>query len=496
MLKIFLSGLYQETNTFCPVLTDLGFFQRAYLLQGHSIQRELVGTNTEIGGFYEALENLGNPVEVIPGLAAWAVASGPIKKETLEELVAMIIEPLKNSLPVDGVFLSLHGSLISEEHDDCDGLILEMVRKTVGFEVPVVCSLDFHAIVTERMLKNANILVGYRTYPHVDMGDTGRRAAFALIKLVSKKPQFEIIFKRVPMVLPVDNTETVEGPMADVMKTIIDWQKRPEVFNTSAFCTHTWVDVKGHGIALLAYVDISCLQEMERELSLLSDNIWARRMEFIQDYPDVEDFFARIDQYERPVAIVDSGDITTAGGAGDSTVLLRKVLSKKGQIKSAIPIVDAFTLEKAWAVGEGRTINCSVGGSDDENAYNLRVSIRAKVKRLSDKPFEIKGTSFSGMKLDVGRRALLQVEENIFLMVIEFTSMMNDPEFWRSMGLEPESMDFIVQKSHKLFRAAYADIVNSDETVDTPGCTDRNVKRLPYTKINRPIFPLDDINHY
>ena len=479
-------------------MTDLRCFARGYLLQGDAIRKQLYGTNTEIGGFFEALENHPEPIEIISGMAAWAVAYGPVLKDTFAQLAAMIVEPLKNSWPVDGVFLSLHGSLVAEHLDDCEGLILEMVRKIVGESTPIVCSLDFHAVVTERMLKNADLLVGYRTYPHIDMGDTGRCATEALLRLMADKPRFGIVFRRVSMILPVDNTETLDGPMSEVMERVKNWEKRPEVFCASAFCTHPWVDLKGHGIALLAYVENAGQEEMERQFAELANEIWNRRREFLQDYPDVEAFTRNIADFEKPIAIVDSGDITTAGAMGDSTVLLRSLLSMAERLlaAAAIPIVDPATLEKAWKAGEGQKIDCSVGGSEDRYAYNLRVPVRATVMRLSNRPIEIKGTSFGGMKLDIGRRALLQIGKNIFLMAIEFTSMMNDPEFWRSMGLEPESMDLIVQKSHKLFRAGYAGIIKSVVTVDTGGCTDRNIKRLPFRKIDRPIFPLDDVNHY
>ncbi len=480
-------------------MSDLGCFQRGYLLQGDAIREQLYGTNTEIGGFFEALENHPEPIEIIPGMAAWAVAYGPVLKDTFAQLEAMIIEPLKKSWPVDGVFLSLHGSLVAEHLDDGEGLILEMVRKIVGKSAPIVCSLDFHAVVTERMLKNADLLVGYRTYPHIDMGDTGRRATEALLRLTAEKPRFEIVFRRAPMILPVDNTETLNGPMFDVMERVKDLEMRPQVFSASAFCTHPWVDLKGHGIALLAYVENAGQKEMERQFSELAGEIWNRRREFLQNYPDIEEFIRNMAEYEKPIAIVDSGDITTAGAMGDSTVLLRSLLSMPAAggrfAAAAIPIVDPATLEKAWKAGEGQIIDSSVGGSDDKEAYNLKVPLRATVMRLNDRPFTIKGTSFGGMKLDIGRRALLRIGDNIFLMAIEFTSMMHDPEFWRSMGLEPESMDLIVQKSHKLFRAGYTGIVKSVVTVDTGGSTDRNIKRLPFKKIHHPIFPLDDVNH-
>ncbi|RKX31469.1 MAG: hypothetical protein DRP71_13390 [Verrucomicrobia bacterium] len=493
-MKIFLSGLYQETNSFSPVRTDIETFKRGYLLSGNSIRSRLQGTNTEIGGFFDALESDGEPIEIIAGHAAWAVTSGPLKEETLEELTSAIVESLRQALPVDGVLLSLHGSQAADHLDDCAGWILERVREVVGSSLPVVCSLDFHAVVTDRMLRHSNLLVGYRTYPHVDMGETGSRAARALLHLIRTRPKLEIAFKRIPMILPVDHTETLEGPMADLMGRIRAWEDRPDVFSASAFCTHPWIDLEGHGIAMLAYVEQGGLPQMEREFTGAAERIWRQRRAFFSDCPDIEEFLASLDLKARPVSVIDSGDITTAGGVGDSTVILRGVLSLTDPPRTAIPIVDAVALDRAWTAGEGEMMECTIGEGNGPGGYNSPVTLRGVVKRLSSKPIEVNGTSFSGITMDVGRRALVETGTGIFLLVAEFSSMLNDPEIWRSMGLQPESLDLIVQKSHKLFRAAYADIHKAVVTVDTPGCTDRNISRLPFVRVARPIFPLDEIN--
>lgn len=492
-MKIFVSGLYQETNSFSPIRTDIDTFRRGYLLSGKAIRAELKGTNTEIGGFYRALEDDGEPMEIIAGHAAWAVTSGPLKKEALEELTEAIVGSLRQALPVDGVLLSLHGSQAADHLDDCEGWILERIRKVVGPSLPIVCSLDFHAVVTDRMLKHADILIGYRTYPHVDMGETGNRAARTLLRLIRARPELETKIKRVPMILPVDHTETLEGPMADLMACIRKWEGRPEIFSASAFCTHPWIDLKGHGVALLAYVEKGSLAEMDHEFTDAAERIWRQRRTFFSKCPDIEEFLASLDLKARPISVIDSGDITTAGGVGDSTVILRGVLSLADPPRTAIPMVDAAALDRAWTAGEGSVVACTIGEGNGPGEYNSPVSLRGVVKRLSSQPIEVKGTSFAGIRMDVGRRALVETGTGVFLLVAEFSSMLNDPEIWRSMGLEPESLDLIVQKSHKLFRAAYADIHRTVVTVDTPGCTDRNISRLPFERVDRPIFPLDEI---
>jgi microcystin degradation protein MlrC len=493
-MKIFLSGLYQETNSFSPIRTDLETFRRGYLLTGEAIRSELKGTNTEIGGFYSALEKDGEPMEIIAGHAAWAVTSGPLKREALEELTEAMVEPLRQALPVDGVLLSLHGTLAADHLDDCEGWILGRIRDVVGPSLPIVCSLDFHAVVTNLMLKHADVLIGYRTYPHVDMGETGGRAARALLRLIRARPELETKFKRVPMILPVDHTETLTGPIADLMGCVRGWEDRTGVFSASAFCTHPWIDLKGHGVALLIYVEKGSLSVTDREIADAAKRVWRQRKMFFSECPGIKEFLASLDLKERPISVIDSGDITTAGGVGDSTVILRGILSLKDPPRTAIPIVDADALDKAWAAGEGGVVECTIGKGDGPGGYNSPVSLRGEVRRLSSQPIEVKGTSFAGIRMDTGRRALVETGKGVFLLVVEFSSMLNDPEIWRGVGLQPESLDLIVQKSHKLFRAAYADIHKAVVTVDTPGCTDRNISRLPFKRADHPIFPLDEIH--
>ena len=223
----------------------------------------------------------------------------------------------------------------------------------------------------------------------------------------------------------------------------------------------------------------------------LAQEIWARKDEFYGDYPDITKALELAAAAEKPVILVDSGDITTAGGIGDSTVSLRALLHTN--LRAALCMVSAKAVAQAWQAGEGAQIDVTIGGEQDYG-YNQDVTLSAKVMCLKHEPSKITGKSFSGIQADSGRRAYLKVGENLHIVAAEYAALMYDPQFLRDMGVEPADMDVIVQKSHKLFRAAYQNIAKTILIMDTPGFTDKNLVRLPFRKLPRPIYPLDHFN--
>ena len=496
-MKLFVGGIVQETNSFSPYPTDLGRFEQGYLLSGDAIPERLRGTNTEVGGFYTRFECETPVVEIVPGLAAWAVAAGPLTSQTFRQLTDRLLDALRAAGTVDGVLLALHGALVAEDEDDCEGALLQRVREVVGPSSPIVCTLDYHAVVTDRMLDNTDMLVGYRTYPHVDMAATGERAAEVLLRLIREKPKFKQILERIPMILPVDNTETGRPPMREVIERLDHWESQPGVIGASLFCTHPWLDLPDHGVALLVYAAPDRREAIRREMDETAAAVWSRRAAFFTHAPDIQTFLRGLGRYEKPVIAIDSGDVTSAGAAGDSTVVLWGLRGMDRPPRTILSIVDPAAVEEAFAAGEGAVLDFTVGGRPGSSAH-AAFGLRACVRRLANEPIEVKGAgaAFAGIRLDMGRRALLESEPNIYLLVTEFASLMHDPEVLRSMGVDPAQFDLIVQKTHKLFRPAYAGIARTIVTIDTPGDTDRNVERLPFTKLKRPIYPLDEVENY
>lgn len=493
-MRIYISGIIQETNTFSPIATDMESFERGYIFKGDEIFTELSDTNTEINGFFEYLKN-ASELQIIPGIAAWALASGRIKDDVLEELTDALISKLEDSMPVDGVLLALHGALVSEKREDCEGYILRKIRDVVGCSVPIVSTLDYHAVVTSDMVLHTDVLVGFRTYPHIDFKRTGEKAAECIIRLIRDKISVHKDLSRIPVIFPVENSETSSGPISNAMTMLNELDKNEDIISASVFCPQPWLDIYDTGFSALIYSiekRISDKSKYKKYAEDISRYIWENRNHFFSEYPSAEEFLNKIDSYERPVIAVDSGDITTAGGTGDSTVFLNAAIKSGISLNTLIPIVSPEAVKRAIEIGIGNS-GAILFGTGDGKEYNELLELHVEVLKISDEPVEIKGQSFSGIKINTGKRVLVRGNNNINIIIFDHASMIHDPQIIRSMGLVPEKQDIILQKSHKLFREAYKNIARSIVIIDTPGYTDMNIKRLPFKNVKRPIYPLDEM---
>lgn len=493
MKRIFIAGLIQETNTFSPVLSDIDFFKRGYILEGDSIIKHLTGTNTEIFGFYNYIQSHCPDIELIPGIAYWAVAGGKLCDAAFETIVKKIVDHMNKSLPVDGILLALHGALVSESCDDCEGHLLQILRRIVGRDIPIVCTFDYHAVITDKILNEADVVIGFRTYPHVDFMRTGIRAAACMVRLLTEGVgELKRFVKKIPMIVPVDNTETDFGPMKEAFRILDTIVSNHGMVSSSIFCPHPWIDTPDMAITVLVY-GYSCDVELFTDtVERTARYIWDIKDSFYTEFSCVKDILNGIGSLKKPVLLVDSGDIISAGAIGDSTVILRALIDRSSDLKAVLPVVDPGFFKQSQISGSHKEGWFELGG-DSDHGYNRKTRIYAQVVAVDNKPVVVKGESFNGLKLESGKRALLKCG-SINIIVFEYPSLMHDPQVLRSIGIGPEKQDVIVQKSHKLFRAAYADIAGTIISVDTPGFTDRNIKRLNYNKIKHPIYPFDDFN--
>lgn len=502
-MRIFISEICQETNSFCPELTDLEFFKRGFLLERGAIRGGLRGTATEVNGFFEALEK-NNDVEIIPGIAAWAVTYGIVTAETFAFLVARLLALIEEAGPLDGVLLAMHGSMAAEGIDDCEGYILEQVRKKVGVHPAIVGTLDFHALLTPVMVGHADALVGFRTYPHTDHQQTGERAAECIMELIRKGIRPIKTYKRLPMICDPENTDPTTGVMHDAFALLKKAEAGSSLLTASLFTSHPWIDNPDACFSIVLYADSENKKPaMDQAAIAIMGMIWNRRKEFLMEYPSIWDFLARVSDYAKPVMLVDSGDVTTAGGMGDSTEVLRALVESRSRLKTTLFMVDRETVQQAVSLGEGKKGWFDISGIRDLG-YNKKIRILAEVRTIKKDAVYAKGPALTGTRLDTGTRVLLVCKSclanpdspeagYIKIIVCEYSTFFHDPELLRNMGIHPEHEEIIVQKTHKLYLPAYRPILGSIVIADTRGVTDRNFKEMVFHRIRRPIWPLDDI---
>ena len=249
--RVAIGQIYQETNSFSPRLTGIADFRSRYLLKGTQLIDDLRGTQTEIGGFVQVLEHAN--VTVIPTVAAWAMPGGRVEKDAYELLSQELLKSIQRQTQLDGVLLSLHGAMLAEHLDDADGQLLEEVRQVIGPDCYVVVALDWHANLTDQMLNAADIVVGYKTYPHQDLFETGQRAARRMLEFLDERKHRHCHVKRIPLIAPVLTSQSERQPMKKVIASFDELEgKYPDV-TASIFLTQPWLDVEDFASAAVLY---------------------------------------------------------------------------------------------------------------------------------------------------------------------------------------------------------------------------------------------------
>jgi microcystin degradation protein MlrC len=488
MMRIALAGIYQESHSFSPALATIEQFRSGYLLEGEQVISELTGLNHEVGGALSAASGH----EIVPLAYASAGSSGqPIRKDAYEYLSGSILSKLEDSLPVDGVFLAMHGAMLAEQCGDATGDLLSRVRERVGDTIPVVASLDLHANVTRLMAESADALVGYHTAPHIDQGDTGRRAMELLIRILKREVSPAMSLCQLPMVLPSENGKTTDGPYHFVMELVKDLETEPGILAASAYSVQPWLDLPEMGCSVVVIAD-GDPEKADRETKRLASEFWRQRTEFPPELVPVDQAIdLALSDSRRPFVFSDSADAPSSGAPGDSTAFLSALLEKGVQETSFLNIVDTPAVEAATRVGVGKRSRFEIGATFSSEFYGP-VTIDGYVKSLSTGTFRNKGPGFHGVEFQMGRTAVI-VSGGIHIVVMEKPVIQWDPELYRSQGLEPGKAKMVGVKSPAAFRAAYDSLAEEIIVLDIPGVCSPNLTAFPWKNIARPMYPFDEM---
>jgi microcystin degradation protein MlrC len=487
-VRIALGQFMEESNTFVRQRADLEHFRATQLLYGDEIVPRLRGTRAEIGGFLDVLGPAG--VELVPTVAANAVSSGPVTRATFEHVRDALLERLAAAGPVDGVLLALHGAMVLEDAPDGEGEFLAAVRKAVGPAVPIVATLDLHATITPRMVQEA--LVGYDTYPHIDLYETGAKAAALLLRAVRGEVRPVTLFARSPMLVPAEGQGTDDQPMAGLMAEAKRLQARPGVLAVSLFPVQPWLDIPDTGFCVMAVADgARRAAEIEPMVRQLAWQAWERRRSFAADLLPVDDAIRRaLASDGGPFVLSESADSTGSGSPGDSAHVLERLLALGVTERCLVTVVDAPAVARAIAAGVGADVATTVGGTLDPR-YNRPVAVDGRVRILSDGRFISSDKKSAGVEFHMGRAAVIEVGR-IAVLATERPAFTFDPALYRSVGLEPRNAKIVVVKSPLQFRDGYAAVARACWVVDTPGPSTARVERLDWRHRSKPLYPFDD----
>jgi|KBSSwiStaDraftv2_1062776.scaffolds.fasta_scaffold227715_2 microcystin degradation protein MlrC len=479
-MKIAIASLIQESNTFSPVPTTYEDLDPVF---GDAVLARHEGKQTEVGGFISVLREAG--ATIIPISAAWSVTKGRVLRADLDRILQRMLPP-----PVDGALVALHGAQTAEGIDDVEGLVLSRWRAALGANIPLIATLDLHANVTRQMVDSANAIVGYRTYPHIDMYETGRKAARILIDTLRGECRPVMRFHKLPLIINAENQQTTNGPMADLRAEADRLEKQGNLRAISLFPVQPWLDIEEMGCAVTAISDGDA-DAAQQAADAIATRLWNERELYAVNLPSVEAALAEALATEGgPVVLAESSDSTGSGSPGDSTGVLKVLLETPLTGTAAIFLVDPPAVSKAFEAGVGKTIELTAGGHFDR-VNSTPVKMTAYIRLLSDGRWTSQAAGYNtGIENRMGRAAVIEVG-HVKILLAEKSAMTVDPELFRSHGINPDHCKIVVVKSPNGFRAAYAPIAKKMIVVDTPGVSTANLARLPWKRVTRPIWPLD-----
>jgi microcystin degradation protein MlrC len=477
--RIAVGGFQHETNTFAPYKATWQDFVEGggwpALQRGHGMIDAVAGANLPVAGGLAKLKELGH--QPVPLVWAAATPSAHVTKDAYERIVGMLLEDLRSSGPFDGVYLDLHGAMVAEHLDDGEGELLRRVRAVVGPKVPVVASLDLHANTTAAMVEHADALVAYRHYPHIDMAETGGRAAELLHRFLLGEGPRGKAFRQAPFIIPLSWQCTLIEPARSIYAALGDFGTVSASF-TPGFPA---ADIADCGPAVLAYAATQDAADRAADALLrlvveaeprFAGRIWS---------PDEAVRHAMGQNVGKPVVIADTQDNPGGGGASDTTGMLM-ALVRNGAEGAAFGIMaDPAAAAAAHEAGEGTEIELALGGRSgipgDEPFKG-----RFIVERLGDGNFTGTGPMWGGAKCRLGKMACLRIG-GVRVVVASKKLQAADQAIFRHVGVEPTAQRILVLKSSVHFRADFQPIAAEVLVAAAPGPVAADPSTLPFRKL-------------
>ena len=430
-MKILIAEFLQETNTFSPLTCGIDMFEATQYIEGSDIFEDIVGKRTELNGFVDVLND--NEVQVIPSVFASSISGGPVEISVYEMVSSRIISDIEKYKP-DGILLAMHGAMVLTDDEDATGRLLSEVREKAGKDTTVGVTLDFHANITKRMIENADIIIGYHTYPHIDLYETGKKAAKLVVMTLNGQINPAMSASKVPAILPAEACMTDKYPARHIMDSLRETEE--SVLSASVFLMQPWLDLKDIGCASIVITDNDPAKADDLATEL-ADKIWELRHEFKVDLVLLASAFliAAEKKTHRPVIFADSADSPSAGSPGDSSTIIKYIADNAIDLKVLINVVDAQTAKQARQIGVGNEGKFRVGAKLGTKFYSP-VDITAQVLYCAEHEFRFKGPMYTGKRFDMGLTAVLKVK-NTYIVVMENSVDNCDPELYRSLGFQP-----------------------------------------------------------
>ena len=490
--RVEIGGILHETNTFARTKTQYNDFLQGRAIgigEGAAMLKQLRNVRVPVGGFIEEAKRSG--LDLVPLIWTFAQPGGKVRHSVYTRLRNRFLARLKEALPVDGVLLDLHGAMVTDRCEDVEGDLLRSIRRVVGYEIPVMTTLDLHANITSLMAKEADALIGYDTYPHVDLWERGVEVARLMASAIRKKIRPVITFRKIPLLIAPPRQCTLIPPMANIFKIVHKMEKEPGVLAITFSGGFPFADIRDAGASVVVMTDGN-IPLAEKLADKLAKEVWKQRKKFrVQLTPVRKAIAFALRTGKGPVVLADGSDNPGGGAPCDGTVMLKALVEANVPSAVVAVIADPEAVAAACKVGAGKYITLKVGGKTDR-LHGTTLTLTGLVRRVGKKTYVNKGPMMKGMRVDMGM-VVLFIVNNVEIILTEKRFQPWDAEAIRCMGIEPRKRLLVGLKSAVHYRSSYQDMAAKIFEVDTPGIHSPNLSCYRFRKVRRPIFPLDKI---
>jgi microcystin degradation protein MlrC len=487
-MKILIARMNHETNTFSPVATPLSAFGRNGPAYGEDAYRENKGMQTAMAAFIDAAEREG--AQIVTPVSASANPSGPVHAAAYDAICNAIVEAARGC---DAVMLDLHGAMVAENSDDGEGDLLERVRAMLP-DAPIAVSLDLHANVTQKMIDNADVIVSFKTYPHVDMYESGAHAARLMFDRVHGRAQPAIAWAQPPLLTHTLRSTTAAGAMKRAVEAARA-AERDGMLAVSVLSGFSLADIEAPCISVVVVGD-GDREAAARVAERIARQIWDARDEFFyRSAPlaeSVAEGAALGHDGGKPVLLLDHGDNCMSGGTCDTMDVFEEALKQGLDGIVTGPLCDPQAVATLTAAGVGATVTLDVGNKLAGNAAKPRppLTLTGVVSTVTDGEYVISGPTYTGQRAYMGRAAVLDTG-SARVLVTERTHEPWDLGVFESVGIDPRGARFLILKSRMYCRPVFVPIAQGLVECDSRGVTSSDFGLFEFRKLKRPVYPLD-----
>ncbi len=478
-----------ESNTFAPGRTELRHFKQAAFHCGDDILAYYQNGNSAIAGFLEVLSAAN--LEVVPLVAVGATPGPIVSDETLQQIWQVIEAELQKAGPLDGVLVAPHGAGVSEKKHDMDGWWLGRLREVVGPSVPIIGPIDPHANLTSAMLTATTALLPFKTNPHLDAKERGRKAAQLMVQTLRGEVHPVQKYCAPPLLINIEKQHSETAPLSELYELCTRAESRPGILDISVLLGFPYADVPEMNSGILVISDGDA--ELATNTALeLGQKMWEMRDEFLPSLLAPEAAIEQVKTSDRPVCLLDMGDNIGGGGTGEGTWLLH-ILAQQPQLNFFFCLYDPDVVQLALEAGIDARVKMKIGGRTLPERDGQPYEFSGVVKAFPPTQFEDPQVRHGGRRIfKTGACVLLQSEdERISLLVTSKRISPNSPEMIPHCGLSAANFDVIVAKGVNAPLGAFNEVCPTFIKVNTPGVTSADFAHFTFHHRRQPLFPFE-----